>query len=125
MKIGRKLSEILGVGKTPGRSKYRAVRTTVYGVTFASKKEAARFIELKALEAAGKICGLTLQPRYPLHSKTGVRICNYVADFLYFDGDKPIRKKMRVEDVKGVKTPMYRLKKKWAECEHGITIIEV
>jgi len=30
-----------------------------------------------------------------------------------------------VEDVKGVKTPVYRLKKKLVEALHGITIQEI
>mgnify|MGYP001592753221 CR=1 FL=1 len=36
------------------------------GHTFASKRERDRYEELAALQAAGGITGLGLQPRYPL-----------------------------------------------------------
>jgi hypothetical protein len=42
-------------------SKYRAIPTTVDGIRFDSKREAARYGELKLLEKAGHIRGLTLQ----------------------------------------------------------------
>jgi dsDNA-binding SOS-regulon protein len=65
-------------------SKYGAVRTEVDGISFASKKEARRYSELKLLERAGEIADLQLQPRFPL-TVNGVRVCTYVADFQYRD----------------------------------------
>lgn len=41
-------------------SKYRAVKTEVDGMTFASKKEAARYCELKMLEKAKQIRNLKI-----------------------------------------------------------------
>ncbi len=90
-----------------GRSKYRAIRTTVDGVTFASKAEAARYSELKLLERSGYITGLILQPRFPL-IVDGKKICSYVADFGYQDKSN----RHVIEDVKGVQTPVYKLKSK-------------
>ena len=49
-----------------GNSKYGAIRTTVDGVTFASKAEARRYAELKLLEQAGEIKGLELQPKFDI-----------------------------------------------------------
>lgn len=94
------------------RNKYNARRVTVDGHTFDSAKEAERYKELKLLEHIGKIKGLVLQPRYTLQEafrykgKT-IRKIEYVADFSYIYNGKII-----VEDVKGVKTDVYKLKKK-------------
>jgi len=126
------------------RSKYKAVKTTIDGVTFDSKKEAKRYTELKLLEKAGHITHLELQPEYQI-TINGAKICKYKADFRYFTvrqenneqyynskgewqtptmtGDK---EGQIVEDVKGFKTPIYRLKKKLVEaCYPGTQIKEV
>jgi hypothetical protein len=97
-------------------SKYRNVRTEVDGITFASKAEARRYLELKLLVRAGKISGLKLQPRYPLNAEGGAKIATYVADFEYvseFNGQT------FTEDVKGVETPAFRLKAKLFEAQYG------
>jgi hypothetical protein len=104
-----------------GYSKFGAVRTVVDGIKFASKAESRRYLELKALEQAGEIHGLLLQPKYPLlvgQHKVGT----YIADFFYV---KTIGCEDVVEDVKGMRTPVYRLKKKMVEAQYGITITEV
>jgi len=101
-------------------NKYKAKRTTVDGITFASQGEARRYQELKLLERAGAISYLERQQRYPL-AVNGQAICDYVADFVYFD---PVRQKWIVEDFKGVRTPEYRLKAKLMRACHGITILE-
>jgi len=106
----------------PPRSKYRAIRTTVDGITFASKKEAARYAELKMLENAGKIDALVVDKRelrYPL-CVNGIKICTYEADFRYFDETGKV-----LEDVKGVKTPAYRIKRKLMKALYGIEVREV
>jgi hypothetical protein len=108
------------------RSKYGAIRTEVDGVTFASKAEASRYVFLKALEKAGEIVGLVLQPVFPLWAHTGVvadapvTIGSYVADFAYDSHGTSV-----VEDVKGFKTPLYRWKKKHVEAQYGIQIREI
>lgn len=103
-------------------SKYGAIRTEVDGITFASKKEARRYGELRLLERAGEIGALTLQPRYPL-KVNGKLICTYVADFEYYPAD-PEKAKV-VEDAKGVRTPVFALKAKLFEALHGFPISEV
>ena len=101
-------------------TKYRAVRTTVDGIAFASRAEARRYKELRLLERAGEISRLELQPVFPV-TINGALICKYVADFVYFaDGARV------VEDVKGMVTPVYRLKKKLVEALYpGVKIVEV
>lgn len=108
------------------RSKYGAIRTTINGITFASKAEASRYSELQILLKSGEITDLKLQPRYPLvftprKGAEPVNVGTYVGDFWY-------RKRNGAavtEDVKGVLTPVYRLKKKIVESIYGITIVEV
>ncbi len=102
------------------KSKYRAVKTEVDGITFDSKREAARYMELVLLERAGEISRLELQPKYDC-VVNGHKICTYKADFRYFSAEGSV-----VEDVKGVKTPVYRLKKKLVEALYpGVTVQEV
>lgn len=114
----------LGLGKK--RSKYGAVRTEVDGIKFASKREAARYSELKLLVRAGKICGLVADKqelRWPLEVN-GQRICIYEADFVYREGLFENSPRI-VEDVKGFRTPAYRLKRKLMKAIHGIDIREI
>jgi hypothetical protein len=99
-------------------SKYHAQRTTLDGITFASKAEARRYQDLKILELSGEIDNLVLQPVFPL-VVNDVKIGKYIADFSYYEGDNKI-----VEDVKGIKTPVYRLKKKLVEALYKIEITE-
>jgi hypothetical protein len=104
--------------------KYGAVRTQVDGISFASKAEAARYKELKLLEKAGEIFGLQMQPRFPIDVNQ-VHICDYVADFKYHRYLDSGHQVNVVEDVKGVKTPVYRLKKKLVLALYGIVIKEI
>lgn len=102
-------------------SKYGAVRTEVDGITFASKKEARRYSELKLLERSGDISELSLQPRFPL-TVGRHRICTYVGDFTYRDRGTGV---VVVEDAKGFKTPEYKLKAKLFEALYGFPVREV
>jgi hypothetical protein len=103
------------------RTKYAAVRTQVDGVTFASKREAKRFNELRLLERAGKIRDLACQPRYPIVI-AGRAVSAYVADFSYVDLESG---EVVIEDVKGVRTPLFILKKKLIEALYPFQIREV
>ncbi len=66
----------------PRRSKFGAVRTTLDGITFASKLEAARWGQLKLLEQAGEIRDLRRQVRHRFEV-AGHHVCDYVSDFDY------------------------------------------
>jgi len=109
--------------------KYGAKRTTVDGIAFASKREAERYQELLLLQRAKQISELELQPPFDLFvanvwgpEPTGllVKVGRYVADFAYRRNGERV-----FEDVKGVRTETYRLKKKMVEATYGIRIIEV
>lgn len=104
--------------------KYHAVPITVDGIRFASTKEGTRYRELRLLARAGEIWELELQPVFPLQVPVpggcAQWVGNYVADFSY-----QTREGRVVEDVKGVKTPLYRWKKKHVEAQYGIRIIEL
>lgn len=100
-------------------SKYRNVKTMVDGIEFDSKKEAARYQELKIMEKAGIISELKLQVVHDL-SVNAVHVCKYIADFTY------IRDNRRVtEDVKGMKTIIYKMKKKLMKAIYNIEIQEI
>ena len=108
--------------------KYNSVKTEVDGIKFDSKKEAKRYLELKALESAGEISHLQRQVKYELIPSQKVdgrvveRPCSYVADFVYH---KLASNEVVVEDTKGFKTPDYILKRKMMLYFHGIRIREV
>lgn len=100
--------------------KYHNSKTVIDGIRFDSKKEAKRYLELKILEKAGAIQDLRRQVPYVLINKSSYgRAIKYVADFVYYEDDKLI-----VEDVKGVRTPVYRLKKRLMAEVHGIEVKE-
>lgn len=102
-------------------NKYRAQKVSVGGFNFDSKSEARRWGELKLMQSAHEIENIEVHPRYEIYV-AGIHICGYIADFRYLDrrtGDTVI------EDVKGVKTPAYILKKKLMRAVHGIEVREV
>lgn len=103
-------------------NKYHNRKVTVDGITFDSVKEASRYQELKLLERAGEITALVRQVKIELIPKTKLyRACYYIPDFTYFD--KRVQKTI-YEDVKGMKTKEYLLKRKLLYWRHGIEILE-
>lgn len=96
------------------RHKYGARRVEVDGISFASRKEARRYQELKLLERAGRISNLRRQIRFAL-----VQTVVYVADFQYLENGETV-----VEDVKGYRTPEYKRKRRLMLEQHRITIRE-
>lgn len=91
------------------RSKYGAIKTVVDGITFDSKAEAARWCELKLLERAGEIRGLSRQLRIPI-IVNGAKICAVVIDMAYFEGQKRVYEDVKSEFTR--KLPVWSLKKK-------------
>lgn len=96
--------------------KYRNIPTEVDGIRFASKAEARRYNELKLLMRAGEISSLELQKRYPLEATDGTKLGTYVADFDYLDAKSATHV---TEDVKGVATPVFKLKAKLFRAQYG------
>ena len=124
-----------------GGNKYGNHKVTVDGITFDSKREATRYLELKTLEKAGKISGLQRQKKFLLipaqhepdiigprggrkKGKLLEKEVAYYADFYYFNEET---KKFIVEDTKSpaTKTEAYILKRKMMLSFYGITITEV
>jgi hypothetical protein len=108
-------------------SKYHSRKTEIDGIMFDSKREANRYCELKLMERAGEIKDLRRQVRYEINQPyeiAGKKIKGiyYVADFVYYDNEKcePV-----IEDVKGVRTDVYKIKKKLFESKYKIQIREV
>lgn len=105
--------------------KYRNRKIKTADGVFDSAKEYARWVQLKCDERAGRITLLRRQiPFVLLHSQKGPtrteRPVKYIADFVYKqDGD------LVVEDVKGVRTKEYVIKRKLMLKVHGIEIKEV
>lgn len=115
-------------------SKYKNKKVHLDGHKFDSEAEAKHYwFTLKPRVDAGEISNLQLQPEF-LVTINGRKICKYKADFSYFDksaqgpegqcgalimegGD------LIVEDVKGFKTDIYRLKKKMVEAAFPGTLI--
>ena len=114
--------------------KYNNKKTNGYD----SKKEAKRAETLKILEQLGDVTDLREQVVYELiPAQTGIRTvivngkpkekeytierkCTYKADFVYVDKTG----KTIVEDVKGFRTEVYKIKKKLLLFTHGIELLE-
>ena len=115
-------------------SKYHSKKVSVGGITFDSKKEADRYAELKMLERLGVIHSLELQKKYelipaqklpiPVVSKSCMKkvekAITYKADFVYVKDGQTI-----VEDVKGMRTEVYKIKRKLMLYIHGIQVMEL
>ena len=105
------------------QNKYRAVKTTLDGITFDSKAEAMRYAVLKLREKVGEIRDLDLQPEYPLVIN-GVRVGRIRLDFRYLEDARGLV----IEDVKSEPTrkgEAYQLRKKVFEALYGLTVTEV
>lgn len=105
----------------PKRSKYRNKRVSLDGHSFDSQAEAKRWAELKILERAGEIWGLTRQVKWPVFINEA-HCFTWVADFVYHTTADNARV---VEDVKGMRTALYKLKKKCVEAYYGFEITEI
>lgn len=126
------------------KSKYGAKKITRDGETFDSLREYRRFCELSLLEKSGDIAGLRRQVVFPLIPTQREETCEvytrgknkglpkpgkvlekevkYIADFVYRDARTG---EEIVEDVKGVKTKEYILKRKMMLYFHNIRIKEI
>lgn len=119
------------------KNKYNNVKSGKYD----SKKEKQHAGYLKLLESQGYISQLKEQVKFELipaqynvvatRTKKGIsnkkkcveKSCSYIADFTYIDhmdGDQ-----FTVVDTKGVRTEVYKIKRKLMLQVHGITIKEI
>ena len=110
------------------QKKYYNQKTLINGIKFDSKKEAKRYTELKLLEKAHIIKELELQKKFELQpkykNKNGehIRAITYIADFYYYDNEK---QEYVVEDTKGFRTEVYKIKKKMFEYKYNMCIKEI
>ncbi|MCH7294114.1 DUF1064 domain-containing protein [Acinetobacter higginsii] len=117
--------------KTAKRNKFNASKVVCDGMTFDSKKEFKRYIELKAMQQRWEITRLEHHTKFELAPKTKLEgekrakpAVRYFADFTYYNGEGSYI----VEDVKSAATrklPSYRTKKHLMKTVHGIDIKEV
>ena len=118
-------------------SKYGNQKITIDNITFDSTGEGLRYKELKLLEKTGQTTDLQLQKKFIIvpeirepdtvgprgGGKKGKLIQSaayYIADFVYYDKNG----KLVVEDFKGFKTDLYKLKKKLMKYIYDIDIKE-
>ena len=101
-------------------NKYKNKKFKVDGIEFDSQLEANRYCQLKILERIGDIKDLrtqaefVIQPSYKKNNKT-MRAIKYIADFVYYDLKKG---KTIIEDTKGFRNEVYKLKKKIFEYKY-------
>ena len=98
------------------KHKFYAKPTELDGIRFSSKKEAKRYIELKTLQSSSEV--LFYLRQVPFHLPGNIR---YVCDFMVFWANGEIT----IEDVKGMKLPLYEAKKKILEATYPIEITEI
>ncbi len=111
------------IPKITKKNKFRNIKTVIDGITFDSKKESARYLQLKTMQNGGLIKELKTHVPFEL-IVNGVLICRYTPDFTYYEKDADSL--LIVEDVKSkiTKTPQYNLKKRLMKAIHGIEIKE-
>lgn len=103
------------------QAKYRNIKAEYNGEVYDSRKEMRRAYALDMLVRCGRIKFLERQKRFILQdgylTRDGrkIRPISYIADFVYYDNDKG---SWVVEDVKGVRTEVYRLKRKMFEFRY-------
>lgn len=124
------------------RTKYKNEKVRIEGQTFDSKREANRYLELRMLERVGAISNLKRQVKYVLipaqreptkeiitrgkyrgtykQGRVIERECAYIADFEYTDKEG----NLIVEDCKGVRTEVYKIKRKLMLYKYGISVKE-
>lgn len=129
-----RLSERLD--RQPKPSKYRAQAVVVDGIRFDSKAEAQHYGRLKLARDAG---ALTFERQVPFifevtytgaNGRTAKRKMKYIADFVvtFTDGRTELYSGgslVEVQDVKGVRTKEYKMKKKLMLDVYGIEIREI
>lgn len=108
-------------------NKYGAKRISLSGKKHDSLAESRRYSELSRLARLGVISDLKRQVSFELipaqygeDGKLLERAVTYKADFTYYKNGKLV-----VEDVKGVKTKDYIIKRKLMLYVHKIKLVEI
>ncbi len=101
-------------------SKYNSRPADYDGFHFDSQAELTRYHGLKLMERNGDIESLTVHPVFPLmegftYQGKKIRGIKYEADFSYYENGKRV-----VEDVKGMETPVFKLKAKLLMAKYPV-----
>lgn len=115
-KDGCKFCPCVKYRKQGRAQKYGARKTTVDGVTFASKKEADYYVKLRFAKMSGMLSYFLRQ--VPFHLPGGVK---YVCDFAEFWHNGQVV----FTDTKGFRTRDYITKRKMVEALYPVHINEV
>jgi hypothetical protein len=113
-----------GTFKKSRRGKYNQQGRHIDGKWFASGAEGDRYEQLKEMVEQGRIDQLELQPSFRCEVK-GHTITTYRADFRYRKLEAGKFPRTIIEDVKGMVTKDYIIKKKLVEALFAITVLEV
>ncbi len=103
------------------QNKYGAKKVKIDGILFDSLREGQRYVVLKLKERVGEISELEARKkylRYPLIVK-GVHVTEYEADYRYKENGGLV-----IEDSKGVKTEVYKIKRALMKACLGIEVRE-
>jgi hypothetical protein len=113
-------------GKAGARkNKYNAAGERIDGMWFASAAEGKRYLQLKSMMERNMIDNLRCQVKLPCVVNNRL-ICTYIADFAYVViDDRGVGIRSIWEDVKGMVTDVYKIKKKLVQAVHGIEILEI
>ena len=103
------------------RSKYGSKKTIVDNIKFDSKWEAERYGQLVSMQMAGVVEDLERQVKFDIIIND-VKICRYVADFVYTLVHEDGKKEKIVEDAKGVQTTDFKIKMKLMKAVNNIEI---
>lgn len=127
MKISKEVyNKLLNNSITTKQNKYHNKKVQYDEMTFDSKKEYSYYLKYKLMEQAGEIHDLKMQVPFTLIETFKLqdkiyRKTIYKADFTFIDKEG----KYHVIDVKGIRTDVYKLKKKLMAWKYGIEIEEV
>jgi hypothetical protein len=109
------------------KPKYTAKPQWHDGIYFGSQAELRRYMDLKLMQEAGAISGLSIHPRYDLHA-CGLLLGYIELDFEYLDHASGKKIHEDVKDPKknsSTRTAIYKWKRLHLRAEHGIEIVEV
>jgi len=103
------------------QSKYHAIRTQNADGTWSDSLREARFdAQIMLLQHDPKTARVVRKEKFPI-VVNGEKICTFVSDWFV---EKKTGEKI-VYDAKGVKTPIYKLKKKLVKALYGLDIVEL
>lgn len=112
------ISQYKALNATKRQPKYRNKRCEMDDIKFDSLRERNYYANLRRMEIAGLIRKLQVHPRYPIIINKH-KVCDVVLDFSFECVKSGIVSHV---DVKGMDTPVSRLKRKMVEAQYGILV---